>query len=159
MKDRFSAGLNFQLSRLDRFSLEQFSERYALQTARRLVAGSTPPSSSPTHCARKAAISNSALSGQPHRFSREDSYSDAALLPLLPASIANLGELRPDFFLPENFNFYGLRLSTDMRYEREYTRAIRPYASLSRTWHSELGPGYDVRLAWPAACSAPTISA
>lgn len=146
MKDRFSAGLNYQLSRLDRLSLEQFSERYALQTGSAIGRGQHT-SLVFAHALRQESrdLELSAF-WSAHRFSREDNYSDAALLPLLPASIANLGELRPDFFLPENFNFYGLRLSTDMRYEREYTRAIRPYASLSRTWHSELGPGYDVRL-------------
>ena len=52
----------------------------------------------------------------------------------------------PDYFLPDNFSFYGIRLSTDMRYEREYTRATRPFASIARTWHSILGAGYDLRL-------------
>jgi hypothetical protein len=34
----------------------------------------------------------------------------------------------------------------DVRYEQQYTRATRPYGSLARTWHSNLGPGYDIRL-------------
>ena len=51
-----------------------------------------------------------------------------------------------DYFLPESFQFYGLRMSTNMRYEQDYTRALRPYASLSLTRHSLLGAGYDLRL-------------
>ena len=39
-----------------------------------------------------------------------------------------------------------MRVSTDVRYEQEYTRATRPFASLARTWHTALGPGYDLRL-------------
>jgi hypothetical protein len=52
----------------------------------------------------------------------------------------------PDFFLPESFRFYGVELSSNMRYAQEYTRALRPYASVSRTWHSSMGPGYGLRL-------------
>ena len=33
-----------------------------------------------------------------------------------------------------------------MRYEEEYSRTLRPYASASRTWHSRLGPGYELRV-------------
>ncbi len=49
-----------------------------------------------------------------------------------------------DFFLPASFRYYGIRLSTDTRYAREYTRAWRPYATIAKTWHSDLGPGYDL---------------
>ena len=55
-------------------------------------------------------------------------------------------DLNADYFLPDNFNFYGIRLATDVRYEEQYTRAIRPFASLSATRHSTLGNGFDVRL-------------
>ncbi len=33
-----------------------------------------------------------------------------------------------------------------MRYEEQYTRALRPYGSIASTWHSQFGAGYDVRL-------------
>ncbi|MBP6708747.1 MAG: hypothetical protein KA223_06275, partial [Candidatus Accumulibacter sp.] len=46
--------------------------------------------------------------------------------------------------LPNGFRFYGIRLSTDTRFEREYTRAWRPYATLAKTWNTSLGPGYDM---------------
>lgn len=58
----------------------------------------------------------------------------------------NAGPLGQDFFLPESFSFYGLQVSTNMRYEQEYTRALLPFATASRTWHSVLGPGYELRL-------------
>lgn len=146
MKDRQAASLNYQISRYDRISLERFHERYELQTGSALGRGQHT-SVVYAHTLRQDSrdLELSAF-WSAHRFSREDNYSDAALNPLLPTSITGLNEVRPAFFLPESFNFYGLRLSTDIRYEREYTRGIRPYASLARTWHTALGPGYDTRL-------------
>ena len=44
------------------------------------------------------------------------------------------------------FSFYGIQLTTNMRFERDYTRAMRPFAAIARTWHSQQGPGYSVRL-------------
>ena len=64
--------------------------------------------------------------------------------PLLPTGDTTAAEVGADFFLPDNFRYYGIRLSTDTRFEREYTRAWRPYATLAKTWHSELGQGYDL---------------
>lgn len=146
MKDRLALGLNYQATRVDRISLEQLSERYQLQTGSAIGSGQHT-SLSFSHALRQESrdLEVDAF-WSTHRFKRESSYSDPALAPLLPASIASVSDLTPGFFLPDNFKFYGLRLSTDMRYEKEYSRAIRPYASLSRTWHSELGPGYDLRL-------------
>ena len=33
-----------------------------------------------------------------------------------------------------------------MRQEQEYTRKLRPYAAVSRTWHSRYGAGYGLRV-------------
>ncbi len=145
MKDRLALGLNYQATRVDRISLEQISERYELQTGSAIGRGQHTTISF-AHALRQDSRDLeidafwSAL-----RFNRESSYSDPAIVNLLPTSIASVSELTPGFFLPDSFTFYGLRLSTDLRYEKEYSRAIRPYASLSKTWHSELGPGYDLR--------------
>jgi hypothetical protein len=89
-----------------------------------------------------------------HNFSRRDDFSgfsarDARINRLYPADFdqpAGNGTPGPNYFLPDNFSFYGIRLSTDVRYEQEYTRGTRPFASVARTWHSSLGPGYDLRL-------------
>ena len=48
--------------------------------------------------------------------------------------------------LPKSFRLYGFRFSTDMRFENEYTRAWRPYASGARTWHSKLNAGYEASI-------------
>ena len=64
---------------------------------------------------------------------------------MLPAG-TTFSDLGPNFFLPDAFRFYGIRVSTDTRFEKDYTRAWRPYATAARTWHSELGPGYDLGL-------------
>lgn len=52
----------------------------------------------------------------------------------------------PRTFVARSFAFYGLEASSNTRLEQDYTRALQPFASVSRTWHSRLGPGYGVRL-------------
>ncbi|MBS1143158.1 MAG: repeat-containing protein [Proteobacteria bacterium] len=145
MKDRAAFSLSYQPTRLDRISFEQLFERYALQTGAAIGSG-THSTLTVAHALRQDSrdLEISAF-WSTHRFQREASYSDAALAPLLPAG-TSLGTLQPAFFLPEHFDFYGVRLSTDLRYERQYTRALRPFGSIAGTWHSELGGGYDLRL-------------
>jgi hypothetical protein len=64
-----------------------------------------------------------------HEFDRVGSYQgfktrDARIERYYPRDFISSGGNQPpgpDYFLPDNFSFYGIRLSTDMRYEREYT--------------------------------------
>jgi len=142
MKDRAAFTLSYQPTRVDRISFEQLFERYEVQTGSPVGRGmhSTLTVAHALHDLDISAFWST------HRFNREASYSDPALAPLLPTGMASVSALQPAFFLPDNFDFYGLRLSTDMRYERQYTRALRPYGSLAGTWHSALGAGYDLRL-------------
>lgn len=146
MKDRLAFSLSYQPTRLDRITLEQVAERYQLQTGSPVGTGNRS-TITVSHALRQESP-NLEISAfwSTHRFNRQASYSDPALTPLLPTGVATVGDLQPAFFLPEDFNFYGLRLSTDTRYEQQYSRALRPYGSMARTWHSELGAGYDVRL-------------
>ena len=34
-----------------------------------------------------------------------------------------------------------LQISTNTRFERDYTRTLQPLGSIARTWHSRQGPG------------------
>lgn len=146
MKDRALFALSYAPTRLDRLSVEQVVERYTLQTGAAVGRGNH------THLIYSHALrqENPNLEigafWSAHRFDRESGYADPALNAILPAGMSSVGELQPGFFLPDSFNFYGLRLSTDVRHEQAYTRALRPYASVARTWHSNLGPGYDLRV-------------
>ncbi len=63
---------------------------------------------------------------------------------LVPSDAETIDDIASDFFVPNDFRYYGVRLSTNTRFEREYTRAWRPYASVARTWNTSSGPGYDV---------------
>lgn len=145
MKDRLAAGLDYRFTRQDRISFEQLVERYELQTGSPVGRGSHTQLLIAHALRQESRDLEISAFWSAHRFQRESAYSDPALQPLLPAGTA-IGDLRPDFFLPENFNFYGIRLASDLRYERQYTRALRPYGSIARTWHSALGAGYDLRL-------------
>ena len=49
-----------------------------------------------------------------------------------------------DYLLPGNFRFSGIQVSTNMHYAQEYSRALRPFASLALTHHSINGAGYDL---------------
>ncbi|MDP2882999.1 MAG: tetratricopeptide repeat protein [Azonexus sp.] len=146
MKDRVAFTLSYQPTRRDRISFEQFFERYAVQTGSPVGRGAHS-TVTVSHALRQESrdLEISAF-WSTRRFNRETTFSDPALAPLLPTGIANVSELQPSFFLPDNFDFYGIRLSTDVRYERQYTRALRPYGSIARTWHSQLGAGYDLRV-------------
>lgn len=146
MKDRVAFSLSYQPTRRDRISFEQLFERYDLQTGAPVGTGAHS-TIIVSHALRQESrdLEISAF-WSTHRFSRETTFSDPALVPLLPTGVASVGALQPSFFLPENFDFYGVRLSTDMRYERQYTRALRPFGSIAGTWHSQLGTGYDLRV-------------
>jgi hypothetical protein len=146
MKDRLAFSLSYQPTRPDRITFEQIFENYAVQTGSPVGRG-THSSINVSHALRQESRDlEIGAFWSTHRFSREASFTDPALAPLLPTGVASVSELQPSFFLPDNFDFYGIRLSTDMRYERQYTRGLRPYASIASTWHSQLGSGYDLRL-------------
>ncbi|MFD2301474.1 tetratricopeptide repeat protein [Paracidovorax citrulli] len=146
MKRRAGASLRYQATRLDRFVLEYADERYRLQTGADLGSGRHTTLSYVHTYRQEAPLLEFGAFWSRHDFSRTDIFS---LAPrdrefqryLLPGIVPG-----PDYFLPESFTYYGLQVSTNMRYEEEYSRTLRPYASASRTWHSRLGPGYEVRL-------------
>lgn len=146
MKDRVAFNLSYQATRRDRISFEQLFERYDLQTGAPVGTGAHS-TIIVSHALRQESrdLEISAF-WSTHRFSRETTFSDPVLAPLLPTGVPSVSALQPSFFLPENFDFYGIRLSTDMRYERQYTRALRPFGSIAGTWHSQLGAGYDLRV-------------
>ncbi len=147
MKDSASISLRYRPTRMDRIFLEHASERYALQTGRRVGTGQhTSLTFAHTYRQEARDLEFSAFMSN-HRYNRIsdiDGFNgrDMAYVNYFPEGYA----ASPNDFLPENFRLYGLRISTDVRYEEEYTRAIRPFASIATTWHSEQGAGYDLRL-------------
>ena len=146
LKDRASIGLNYQPDRSSRLSIGYLRDDFSTQTGTAIGHGKTWQIEA-THALRSEARSLEASAfWSDHRFSRCENRNifDARLNRLLPAGIESATDLGADFFLPEDFRFYGIRLSTDTRFERDYTRTWRPFATIARTWHSQLGPGYDL---------------
>ncbi|WP_311221760.1 MULTISPECIES: tetratricopeptide repeat protein [unclassified Acidovorax] len=146
MKDRVGLSLRYQATRQDEFVLSQWAERYQLQTGGNLGSGQHT-SVNYTHTYRQEApLLQFGAFWSNHDYKRRDletlSPDDQGFRRYLPPSVTDIG---PNYFLPDNFQFYGIQLSTNTRYEQEYTRAIRPFASVSRTWHSQQGPGYGLR--------------
>ncbi|MGP1629776.1 MAG: tetratricopeptide repeat protein, partial [Giesbergeria sp.] len=147
MKSRAGLSLRYQATRQDQFSLTHAAEHYQLQTGAEVGSG-RHSTLQYTHTYRQDAPSLEwSAFWSTHAYRRRD------LTGREPASFGVQGflppdttELGPDYFLPDNFRFYGIELSTNTRYAQDYTRALRPFASISRTWHSRLGPGYGVRL-------------
>ncbi|GKS85201.1 tetratricopeptide repeat protein [Acidovorax sp. SUPP1855] len=147
MKDRAGASLRYQATRQDQFTIGYADERYTLQTGASLGSG-RHTSINYTHTYRQETpLLEFGAFWSHHDFSRRDLNTlaprDLEVRRYVPV---NAGPLGQDFFLPESFSFYGLQVSTNMRYEQEYTRALLPFATASRTWHSVLGPGYELRL-------------
>jgi hypothetical protein len=146
MKNRAGVSVRYQATRLDRFSIEYANDRYRLQTGTGLGSG-RHTTLSYTHTYRQEApLLEFGAFWSRHDFSRNDIFSlsprDQEFRRYLLPGI----EPGQDYFLPESFSYYGLQVSTNMRYEEEYSRTLRPYASASRTWHSRLGPGYELRV-------------
>lgn len=147
MKSRASASLRYQATRQDQFSLTHWGERYQLQAGTEVGSG-RHSALQYTHTYRQDAPSLEwSAFWSTHAYRRKDLSGlqpiDLGLQQFLPADTNELGR---DYFLPDDFSFYGIELSTNTRYAQDYTRALRPFASISRTWHSRLGPGYGVRL-------------
>lgn len=147
MKSRASASLRYQATRQDQFSLTHWGERYQLQSGTEVGKG-RHSALQYTHTYRQDAPSLEwSLFWSTHTYRRRDLSGlqpvDLGLQQLLPVDTNAFGR---DYFLPDNFRFYGIELSSNMRYAQDYSRALRPFASISRTWHSRLGPGYGVRL-------------
>ncbi|MGE8401789.1 MAG: tetratricopeptide repeat protein [Delftia tsuruhatensis] len=144
MKDRVSLGSSYQLSRLDQITLELASERYRVQSGARVGSGNhamlqylhTYRSEAPT-------LQFGAFTSW-HRYSRTDPAllqgRDAAILGYLPA----FNDPTIDYLLPRSFRFSGLQMMFNTGYEQQYTRALRPYASLALTHHSINGAGYEL---------------
>lgn len=147
MKDRVGVGLRYQASRLDQFTVEHWQERYKLQTGGAVGSG-RHSALSYTHTYRlDVPTLDFGVFWSNHNYNRRDpvglSGADLAFTRYLPPSVTEVSE---GYFLPENFSFYGVQVSTNMRFERDYTRAFLPYASAARTWHSKQGAGYSLRL-------------
>ena len=147
MKDRAGISLRYQISRLDQITMEHWRDNYKLQTGGALGTG-RHSSLTYTHTYRVEApsLEFGAFWSQ-HAYDRRDpgelSGSDLAFTQYLPPSVDRVGDT---YFLPENFSFYGLQISTNTRFERDYTRTLQPFGSIARTWHSRQGPGYSLRL-------------
>ena len=148
MKTRVAAQLRYQATRQDSVLLSQSSEQYRLQTGAEVGRG-RHTAVEYTHTVRQEAPTwEFGAFWSNHRFDRRHPmFLGQQGLDFQQRFVpVNAGNMGIDYFLPESFQFYGLRLSTNMRYEQDYTRALRPYASLSLTRHSQLGMGYDLRL-------------
>ena len=147
MKDRLGASLRYQPTRLDQFMVEHWRDRYQLQTGGHLGSGHhTALSYTHTYRLDAPTVDVGAFWSN-HAYRRHDpaglAGADLAYLRYLPPQSLPAGA---SYFLPDNFSFYGIQLTTNMRFERDYTRAMRPFAAVARTWHSRQGPGYSLRL-------------
>jgi hypothetical protein len=144
MKDQVDWTLRYQISQRERLSLQWSDAHYLGQTGSLLGRGSAWQ----TELAIPIKLGTPDLEcsgfAARYRFERFQGVSDAALQALIPATS---GLSVTDLFIPSGFRYYGMRLSSNMRYQGvagDYTRAFRPYASLALTHHSDLGAGYDL---------------
>lgn len=154
MKNQAAVALNYLPTRLDQIQVEHRRESYRLQDGEALGDGSHTTISY-THNLRQE-LSDLLLSAfwSTHQFSQEalsnsgklERFHRDYLSPVQKGLYADPSALPSNYFVPDSFRFYGLRIATNMRLEQEYTRAWRPFGSLGLTHHSALGSGYDVRL-------------
>ena len=144
MKDIASMSFTYRPTRLDRISIERRYENLHAQTGTELGSGHIWQVEY-GHALRSEPRSlEASVFWSHHRYSRRSNINDPRLRPLLPTDADDAADIGADFFVPNGYIFKGIRLSTDMNFEEDYTRAWRPYASVARTWHSTEGPGYDL---------------
>lgn len=144
MRDRAALGMIYKPTQRDQFGLEYSAERYALQTGTE-VGNGRHLQLEWKHLLRISAPDlESSVFWSNHRYHRQGEINDPTLRALLTADFGPATLPTGSYFLPENFRYYGIRLSTNTRFEREYTRAWRPYASVARTWNSFSGNGYEL---------------
>ena len=147
MKDRAALGATYQISRLDRIGLEMAGERYFVQSGGGRVGSGQHTTLQYTHTFRSEApsLEFGAFTSW-HSYSRMSpsalSGRNAEILRYLPADSSP----NADYLLPGNFRFSGIQVSTNMRYSQDYTRRLRPFASLALTNHSLNGSGYEARI-------------
>ncbi len=149
MKDRLAVTLRHQLTARDQWSLSMAEERYALQAGASLGRGQRLALEFSHQLLAEAPQLEAGAFWSRQRYDRQTDFSSpdfASLQPLLPTTLGGAAALPANYFLPDDFTLAGLRLGSNMRYEQAYTRALRPFGSVARTWHSLNGPGYDVRL-------------
>ena len=142
MKDQAGVGLRYQISRLDHAYLNVQAEQFELQTGQWL-GNARHAGLRYTHTYRQdlPQLEFSAF-GSWHRYRLNNAPIAWPAMDFLPeGALDGAGSL-----LPQNFGFYGVEVASNMRLEQEYTRALQPFFSLSRTWHSQLGAGYGIRL-------------
>lgn len=156
MKDRVSTTLRYQATRQDALTITLWGERYQLQTGGELGSGRHAMAYY-THTYRQdAPLLEFGAFASYHGYRRADlslvSERDEGYRRFLPASADGPGI---DYFLPDSFRFYGLQVSTNMRFEEEYSRKLRPYAMATRTWHSRYGSGYGLRLGFVTSVVGP----
>ena len=147
MKDRLGASLRYQPTRLDQILVEHWVDKYYLQTGGH-VGNGRHTSLSYTHTYRlDVPTLDFGAFWSHHAYRTNDpaglTGADRAFMRYLPPDTGTVG---PTYFLPENFSFYGIQMSTNTRFERDYSRAMRPFGAIARTWHSRQGPGYSLRL-------------
>lgn len=147
MKDRISAALRYQPTRQDAITVTLWGERYHLQTGGLLGHGRHAMAYY-THTYRQdAPLLEWGAFASYHGYRRADlsrlSERDQGYRRYLPTNADGPG---PDYFLPDSFGFHGLQVSTNMRFEEEHSRKLRPYGLASITWHSRYGAGYGLRL-------------
>ena len=145
MKDIERLGLRYRPTERDQIYLEHRWQQYATQTGTEVGNGQVWQFEAAHALRREPRSLEASVFSSHQQFGRRQTGDifDARLDPLRPAGLA-AADLGNDFFLPQNFRYHGIRLSTDTRFARDYTRAWRPYATVARTWHSNLGAGYDL---------------
>lgn len=161
MKNQLALGLQYSFSRYDRVSAQHSRRRFFLQNGTRVGEGNGTELEYAHAIRSELRDLEASLFYTRFGFSpRGDLAATAGFAPyqvLLPQATQSvlaqpaqtpeeLGgvESAARGLLPSGFRLYGVRLSTNTRLERDYTRAWRPFASLALTRNSVSGAGYGV---------------
>lgn len=147
MKDQVSLGLSYALTRLDTISLDHVRSRFQLQTGGHAGDGHYTTLQYLHNLRSESPSLQVGMFWTTYRYQEglvdQLQGRDLDVLRYLPNSPSIISS---GFLLPRSFQYYGITLSTDQRYAVDYTRAFRPFASLSLTYHNRDGVGYGANL-------------
>lgn len=140
MKDQLEMNLAWRLSRYETLSLQPSWQRYFSQDRQYLGSGQLINFEASSRTRLEYPDLTARLDATYASFNANGSVSNL-LLPIVPGSTTN----SPNLFVPRGYTQFGLSLSSGDNLYQDYTRALRPFASVGISHNNVTGKGYNLR--------------
>ena len=136
-RDRASVVFGYRIAAREYFNAEAWSARYHTQDGASLGRGEGLTWEAGHRMRIDYPDLRVRMNGS-HQHYVADGALDARAASLVPAGAAATA----GFMIPRDFDLYGFYLTAGDTYRDRYSRALRPYADVGRTWNSVSGNGF-----------------